>query len=68
MNKKREYLKVKINEIDTNNKNKYIRDLYRCIDEFKKGYQPRINTIKYKNSDPLVNPHSILNRWKNIFN
>jgi hypothetical protein len=45
-NKKREYLKDKINELETNNKNKNIRDLYRCVSEFKKGYQPRINIIK----------------------
>jgi hypothetical protein len=41
-NNKREYLKGKINELETNNKNKNIRDLYRGINEFKKGYQPRI--------------------------
>jgi hypothetical protein len=35
-NKKMEYLKDKINELETNNKNKYIRDLYRGINEFKK--------------------------------
>jgi hypothetical protein len=44
-NKKREYLKDKINELETNNKNKNIRDLYRGINEFKKGYQPRIHII-----------------------
>jgi hypothetical protein len=36
-NKEREYLKGKINELETNNKNKNIRDLYRGINEFKKG-------------------------------
>jgi hypothetical protein len=36
-NKKREYLKDKINELQTNNKNKNIRDLYRGINEFKKS-------------------------------
>jgi hypothetical protein len=45
-NKKREYLKGKINEHETNNKNKNIRDLYRGINEFKKWYQARINIIK----------------------
>jgi hypothetical protein len=39
-NKKREHLKGKINDLATNNKNKNIRDLYRVINEFKKGYQP----------------------------
>jgi hypothetical protein len=42
---RREYLKHKINELETNNKNKNIRDLYRGINEFKKVYQPRINII-----------------------
>jgi hypothetical protein len=32
--KKREYLKGKINELETNNKNRNIRDLYRGINEF----------------------------------
>jgi hypothetical protein len=38
--KKREYLKDKINELESNSKNKNIRDLYRGIYEFKTGYQP----------------------------
>jgi hypothetical protein len=37
---KREYLKNKINELETSSKNMNIRDLYRGINEFKKGYQP----------------------------
>jgi hypothetical protein len=35
--KKREYVKDIINELETNNKRKNIRDLYRDINEFKKG-------------------------------
>jgi hypothetical protein len=40
-NKTGEYLKDKINELATNSNNKNIRDLYRGINEFKRGYQPR---------------------------
>jgi hypothetical protein len=40
-NKKREHLKDKIKELATNGKNKNIRDLYRGINEFKRGYQQR---------------------------
>jgi chemotaxis methyl-accepting protein methylase len=40
-NKKREYMKDKINELATNNKNKNIRDLYGGMNEFKRGNQPR---------------------------
>jgi hypothetical protein len=45
-NKKREYLKDKINELLTNNRNKNIRDLYRGINGFKRDYQPRNNLVK----------------------
>jgi hypothetical protein len=41
-NKKKEYMKAKIDEFETNSKITNIRDLYRGINDFKKGYQPRI--------------------------
>jgi hypothetical protein len=65
--KEREYLKDKINELESNSKNKNIRDLYRGINEFKKGYQPRTNLVKDEGGDLLADPHNILNRWKNYF-
>ena len=34
--KKREHLKAKINELETNSKNKNVRELYRRISDFKK--------------------------------
>jgi hypothetical protein len=67
-NKKSEYLKGKINELETNNKNKNIRDLYRGINEFKKGCQPRINIIKDENGYLIADPQNVLNKWKNFFN
>jgi hypothetical protein len=42
-NKQREYLKDEINKVATKSKNKNIRDLYRAINDFKWGYQPRSN-------------------------
>jgi predicted metal-dependent hydrolase len=59
--KKREYLNGKINELETNNKNKNIRDLYRGIKEFKKEYQPRINVIKDENGNLLADPQKAFN-------
>jgi hypothetical protein len=52
--KKREYLKDKINELESNSKNKNIRDLYRGINEFKKRYQPRTNLVKDNRGDLLA--------------
>jgi hypothetical protein len=66
-NKKREYLKDKINELATNSKKKNIRDLYRGINEFKWEYQPRNYLVKDENGDLLADSHNILNRWKNYF-
>ena len=45
-NRKEEYLKDKIDEFATSSKTKNIRDLYRAINDFKKGYQPRIYVVK----------------------
>jgi chemotaxis methyl-accepting protein methylase len=58
-NKKREYLKDKINELARNSKNKNIRDLYRGINEFKRCYQPRNNLVKDENSDLFADSHNI---------
>jgi hypothetical protein len=58
-NKKREYIKGKLNELKTNNKNKNIRDLYRGVNEFKKGYQARINIIKDENGNLLADPQRL---------
>jgi hypothetical protein len=52
-NKKNEYLKDKTNELATNSKNKNIIDLYRGINEFKRGYQRRKNLVKDENGDGL---------------
>jgi hypothetical protein len=51
-NKKREYLEDNINELAMNSKN--IRDLYRGINECKRGYQPRSNLAKDENGDLLM--------------
>jgi len=39
-------LKEKINNLETNSKNKNIRDLFRGINEFKKGYQPELTKMR----------------------
>jgi hypothetical protein len=56
-NKRREYLKYKINELATNSKNKNIRDLYSGINGFKRGYQPRNIS---KQSYPRNMPRSLI--------
>jgi hypothetical protein len=45
-NKKTEYLKDRINNIESNSRNMNIRELYRDITEFKKCYQPPANLVK----------------------
>ncbi|PNF28551.1 hypothetical protein B7P43_G12912 [Cryptotermes secundus] len=62
-NKKREYLKDKIDELAMNSKNKNIRDLYRGINDF----QPSSNLVKDENGDLLADSHNIFNRWRNYF-
>jgi hypothetical protein len=71
-NKKREYLKDKINEFELNSKSNNIRDLYRGITEFRKGYQPKTNLINDERGDHLVDSQKTVTSWKNyiyqIFN
>jgi hypothetical protein len=66
-NKKWEYLKDKINALETNIKNKNISDMYRGLNGFKRGYQPRSRLVKDENGDLLADSHNISNRWKNYF-
>ena len=61
-NKKKPYLKAKIEELETNSKIKNIRDLYKGINDFKKGYQHRTNIVKDKKDDLVAGSDSILAR------
>ena len=60
-------MKAKIEELETNSEIKSIRDLYRGINDFKKGYQPRTNIEKDDKGDLVADSHSILARWRNYF-
>ena len=66
-NKKKKYPKAKIYELETNSKTQNIRDLYRGISDFKKGYQPRTDIVKDEMGDVVTVSHSILARWRNHF-
>jgi hypothetical protein len=44
-NKKREYLKDKINEIASYSKNKNFRKLYRSRNKLREGWQPTTNLV-----------------------
>jgi hypothetical protein len=54
-------LKDEVNELESCNKSKNIRDLHRGINEFKKGYQTIINLVKDEKRASLADPHKIVN-------
>ena len=60
-------MKVKIEELETNSKINNIRDLYRGVNDFKKGYHPRTTTVKDEKGDLVADSHSIMARWRNYF-
>jgi len=66
-NKQMAYLRNKIEELLTNSRIQNIRDLYRGINDFKKGYQPRCNTVKNEKSDWVTDTHSIVVRWRHYY-
>jgi len=63
-NKKKEYLKAKLEDLETNSKIKNTSDLYRGIIDSKKGYQLRTNIVK---GDLVPDSHTILASWRNHF-
>ena len=46
---------------------KNIRDLYRGINDFKKGYQPRCDIVMDEKGDLVADSRSIVARWRNYF-
>jgi hypothetical protein len=62
-----QYLKAKLNELETNSKNKNMRDLYMGISDFKTGYQPRTNVVEHEEGDLIGKSHSTLAGWRNHF-
>jgi hypothetical protein len=41
--------------------------MYRGINDFKRGSQPRGILVKDENGDLLTDSHRILNMWKNYY-
>ena len=66
-NKKKANLKAKIEELETNSKINNVRELYRGINDFKKGYQARTLIVKDEKGDFVADAHSIMARWRNYF-
>jgi hypothetical protein len=66
-NTRKEHLKAKIEELETNSRIKNITDLYKGNNDFKKSYQPTTNIVKDQYSDLVADSHSILARWRNNF-
>jgi hypothetical protein len=65
--KKKESLKAKIDELETNSNIQNITDLYRGTNDFKKSYRPRTYIVKDENGDLFTDFHSILAKWRNDF-
>jgi hypothetical protein len=66
-NKKREYLKEKIDELATNSRIRIFTEPYRRINYFRRRYQPRSTLVKDENGDLRAGSHIILSMWKNYF-
>ena len=60
-------MKAKVNKLEENSKNKNIREMYKGINEFKKGYQHRAYVIKKHDGTIVADTTSILSRWEQFF-
>ena len=61
------YLTAKIENLETNQKIKIIRDLYRGINDSKQRYQPRCNVGKNEKGDLVADSIRIVARCRNYF-
>jgi len=59
-NKNKAYLKAKIEELETNSKIKNVRDLYRGINDFNMGCQPKTNIVNDEKGELVAESHSVL--------
>jgi len=66
-NKKKEYLKAKIDDLEPQSKIKISRDFAWVHQWFKKGYQSRSNKVKDEKGVFVTDCHSILARRRNHF-
>jgi hypothetical protein len=57
-NKKTEYQKATIHELETKSKIKNIRGLFWGINDLKNGYEPRTNIVKDEKGDLVTDFHS----------
>ena len=57
--KKKAYLRATIEELETTSKINNIRDLYRAINDMKKGYQPRTRIVKDEKGDMVADSTAI---------
>ena len=65
------YLKGKLSKIETSSKNMNIRDLYECVNEFKKRYRPPLWAMWQhaclSRSEPGFDPQSGQVSWVRFF-
>jgi hypothetical protein len=61
-NKIKAYLRAKIEELETNSKINNIRDLYRSINDMKKGYGTRIRMVNNEKVDLVADTHIFMAR------
>ena len=54
-------------KLEENSKNKNIWEMYKGINEFKKGYQPRTYVIQKRSDTIVTDTASILSRWEQFF-
>ena len=60
-------MRAKIEELEAKSKIHNIRDLYRGINDFKKGYQPRCNIVRDEKGDLVADSHNIMGRWRSEY-
>ena len=64
---KRDYMKTKVNKLEENHRNKNIQEMYKGVNDFKKGNQPRSYVTKKDDGTLVADTACILTRWEQFY-
>ena len=62
--KKRQALRRTLMDIESDIQNKRVRNQFQKVKEVRKGYQPRMETVKNKEGNLLTNEEQVTQRWR----
>ena len=65
--KKREFYKIKLDNIQSAYNNKAVKTFYKEVNSMKKGFKPQSDFVKDKMENIISNKAQVLDRWSEFY-